>query len=386
MHMNSKDTKVKLTSKLPNVGTTIFTQMSALANEVGAHNLSQGFPSFPVDPQFKSILKQTVEENVHQYAPMPGLLALREQISRIVAEEYNRSIAPDQVLITAGATQAIFTAIQALVHAGDEVVIIDPAYDCYRPAVDLVHAKAIHVTLTHQLTLDVDAIRQSMNEKTRMLIINNPHNPTGTVFSKQEIDDLVEVLEMFPNCIVLSDEVYEFINFTEELISFNYYPQLFHRLITISSFGKTLHVTGWKVGYLIASNELMNEIKKVHQFLVFSVSHFAQHAIANYLTTFNVRELAPFYKSKQAYLAKQLANSRLTLMPCLGTYFQVVDISNITEMNDVDYAIWLTKEYGVATIPLSVFYTFQPPTNFLRLCFAKDDETLLKAGEILCKI
>lgn len=386
MQMNSKYTKVKLTSKLPNVGTTIFTQMSALANEVDALNLSQGFPSFPVDEQFKSILKQTVEENVHQYAPMPGLLALREQISRIVAEEYNRSITADQVLITAGATQAIFTAIQALVHTGDEVVIIDPAYDCYRPAVDLVHAKAIHVPLTNQLTLDVDAIRHSMNNKTRMLIINNPHNPTGTVFSKQQIDDLVEVLEMFPNCIVLSDEVYEFINFTKEQISFNYYPQLFNRLITISSFGKTLHVTGWKVGYLIASNELMSEIKKVHQFLVFSVSHFAQQAITSYLKTFDVRELAPFYKSKQEFLAKQLANSRLTLMPCSGTYFQVVDISNMTEMNDVDYAIWLTKEHGVATIPLSVFYTSQPPANFLRLCFAKDDETLLKAGEILCKI
>lgn len=386
MQMNSKYTKVKLTSKLPSVGTTIFTQMSALANEVGALNLSQGFPSFPVDEQFKFILKQTVEDNVHQYAPMPGLLALREQIARIVYEEYTRRISPDQVLITAGATQAIFTAIQALVHAGDEVVIIDPAYDCYRPAVDLVHAKAIHVPLTHQLTLDVDAIRHSMNNKTRMLIINNPHNPTGTVFSKEQIDDLVEVLDMFPNCIILSDEVYEFINFTKEQISFNYYPQLFHRLITISSFGKTLHVTGWKVGYLVASNELMTEIKKVHQFLVFSVSHFAQQAIASYLKTFKVRELVPFYKSKQEFLAKQLANSRMTLMPCSGTYFQVVDISNMTEMNDVDYAIWLTKEHGVATIPLSVFYTSQPPTNFLRLCFAKDDETLLKAGEILCKI
>ena len=377
---------MNLTSKLPHVGTTIFTQMSALANEVGAINLSQGFPNFPVSEAFKTILKQTVDENVHQYAPMAGLISLREQLTRIIGESYQRTLSVDDILITAGATQAIFTVIQALVHENDEVIIIDPAYDCYRPAVDLVKGKAIHIPLTNRLELDVQAIEDAMCNKTRMLILNNPHNPTGTVFSKQQIDDLVAVLEKFPNCMVLSDEVYEFINFNQEKVSLNYYPQLFDRLITVSSFGKTLHVTGWKLGYLTACQPLMDEIKKVHQFLVFSVSHFAQHAVSEYLKSFNVTELASFYRAKQQFLANKLVNTAFKLMPCSGTYFQVIDISQVTDMNDVDYAIWLTKEKGLATIPLSVFYTDQAPKNYLRLCFAKDDDTLTKAGEILCTI
>jgi methionine transaminase len=384
--MNAKDTKGIVSSKLPQVGTTIFTTMSALANEVGALNLSQGFPNFPVDERFKSVLKQTVDEGVHQYAPMPGLLSLREQITRIVGENHARALSPDDVLVTAGATQAIFTTIQALVNEGDEVIIIDPAYDCYRPAVDLVKGRAIHISLTKDLQLDLDALHNKLTSKTRMLIINNPHNPTGAVFNRDQLDVLVGLLENYPRCLILSDEVYEFIQFTHEQISLNHYPQLHNRLITVSSFGKTLHVTGWKVGYLTAVGDLMREIKKVHQFLVFSVNHFAQHAIAEYLRDFQVGELAPFYHAKQHYLAEKLGGSRLKLMSCAGTYFQVVDISAVTELGDVDFAIWLTKERGVATIPLSVFYDSQPPTNYLRLCFAKDDETLTKAAEILCQI
>lgn len=384
--MNVKDTKGIVSSKLPHVGTTIFTTMSTLANEVGALNLSQGFPNFPVDERFKAVLKRTVDEGVHQYAPMSGLLSLREQIARIVGENHRRVLSPDDVLITAGATQAIFTTIQALVHEGDEVIIIDPAYDCYRPAVDLVKGHAVHISLTKDLQLDLEAIGNKLTSKTRMLIINNPHNPTGAVFNRNQLEALVGLLENYPRCLILSDEVYEFIQFTNEQISLNHYPQLHSRLITVSSFGKTLHVTGWKVGYLTAVGELMHEIKKVHQFLVFSVSHFAQHAIAEYLRDFQVSELAPFYHTKQHFLAEKLANSRLKLMPCAGTYFQVVDISAVTELGDVDFAIWLTKERGVATIPLSVFYDSQPPTNYLRLCFAKDDETLTKAAEILCQI
>ncbi len=384
--MNTKDTKVNLTSKLPEVGTTIFTQMSALANEVGAINLSQGFPNFPVSEQFKQILKETVDKNVHQYAPMQGLLSLRETIARIAQNEYKRNLHPDEVLITAGATQAIFTAIQALVHEGDEVIIIDPAYDCYRPAVDLVKGKAIHIPLDKELNLDLDVIANKMSERTRMFIINNPHNPTGTVFGKKQMNELVSILERFPNCLILSDEVYEFINFTNEEISFNHYPQLFERLITVSSFGKTLHVTGWKMGYLTAVGSVMQEIKKVHQFLVFSVSHFAQQAIDTYLQIFDVKSLAPFYHEKQIFLERKLKQSSFNIIPSSGTYFQIVDISKVTEMKDVDYAIWLTKEKGLATIPLSVFYNFQPSYNYLRLCFAKDEETLTKAGEILCQI
>lgn len=384
--MNLKDTKVKLTSKLPEVGTTIFTQMSALANEVGAINLSQGFPNFPVSEEFKQILKDTVDQNVHQYAPMPGLMNLRETIVGIVQQEYKRELNTDDVLITAGATQAIYTAIQALVNEDDEVIVIDPAYDCYRPAIDLVKGKAIHVALDHNLDLDLNKVEDKLSEKTRMLIINNPHNPTGTVFGKEKMDVLVSILERFPNCLILSDEVYEFINFTKEEVSLNYYPQLFDRLITVSSFGKTLHVTGWKVGYLTATGEVMKEIKKVHQFLVFSVSHFAQQAIDTYLNSFDVKKLAPFYQEKQLFLENKLKQSPFKIMPCSGTYFQVIDISEVTDMKDVDYAIWLTKEKGLATIPLSVFYNSQPSFNFLRLCFSKDEETLTKAGEILCQI
>lgn len=377
---------MRLTSKLPNVGTTIFTQMSALAAETGAINLSQGFPGFPVSEDFKRILADTIHQNVHQYAPMQGLLTLREQIRQVVDQEYQRKIGAEDILITAGATQAIFTVVQALVNEGDEVLIIDPAYDCYRPAVDLVKAKAVHISLDNELRLDIDAIEDALNSRTRMIIVNNPHNPTGTVFPKSQMDSLVGVLEKYPDCFILADEVYEFINFLGEPVSFNYYPQLFDRLICISSFGKTLHATGWKVGYLTAPDKIMKEIMKVHQFLVFSVSHFAQSAIAEYLKIFDIKELAGFYRAKQEILSNSLSKSSLKLMPCSGTYFQVVDISGVTDMGDVDYAIWLTKEKGVATIPLSVFYTSQPFSSYLRLCFAKDEETLLKAGDILCQI
>jgi len=384
--MNVKDTKGLVTSKLPDVGTTIFTTMSALANEFGAVNISQGFPNFPPDAGFIEIMANTAVKNVYQYAPMQGIISLREQICELIQNEYARAMQIEDVLVTAGATQAIFTAIQALVHPGDEVIIIDPAYDCYRPAVDLVGAKAVHIPLTETFELDLDALGKNMSGKTKMLIINNPHNPSGVVFGKKQMDGLVGLLDNFPNCLILSDEVYEFINFSGELISMHYYPQLFDRLITVSSFGKTLHMTGWKVGYLTATGKVLEEIKKVHQFLVFSVSHFAQEVIATYLKSFEVKELTPFYERKRAFLADKLAHSKLGLIPCSGTYFQVVDTRKVTDMGDVEFAIWLTKERGIATIPLSVFYNHQPPQHYLRLCFAKDDETLTKAGDILCQI
>jgi methionine transaminase len=384
--MNAKDTKGNVKSKLPKVGTTIFTTMSALAAEVGAVNVSQGFPNFPPDEQFLKILHDTVPKNVYQYAPMQGLLSLREEIQKLVKREYSRTLELNEILVTAGATQALFTAIQALIGPGDEVIIIDPAYDCYRPAVDLVGGVPVHISLNAHFELDLDAISDKLNPKTRMLILNNPHNPTGVVFSKKQVDTLVSLIEKHPNCLVLSDEVYEFINFSGELISLNYYPQLTDRLITVSSFGKTLHMTGWKVGYLTASGWVMEEIKKVHQFLVFSVSHFAQEVIASYLQSFDVKALTPFYEQKKEFLADKLANSNFELIPCSGTYFQVIDTRRATEMSDVEYAIWLTREKGIATIPLSVFYDSQPPKHYLRLCFAKDEDTLTKAGNILCQI
>lgn len=375
-----------ITSKLPHIGTTIFTQMSSLAYKVGAINLSQGFPNFPLDPNLKHIFEQQAQENVHQYAPMMGVLSLRETLVEIINKTYQRKLSPDNILITAGATQAIFTVIQALIHPNDEVILIDPAYDCYRPALDLVSATTHSIALTNNFELDLDKIEQKMNDKTRLFIINNPHNPSGTVFSKQQMDDLIVLLERHPNCLILSDEVYEFINFTNEKTSLNYYPSLLERLITVSSFGKSLHITGWKVGYLTANTTLMNEIKKVHQFVVFCVNHFAQCAINTYLKRFDLDQLSDFYREKRNFLLGYLSKSKLTPVKCRGTYFQTVDISGVTNMKDVDYAIWLTKNAGLASIPLSVFYATNPKTNYLRLCFAKDDETLTKAGEILCQI
>ena len=375
-----------ITSKLPNIGTTIFTEMSALANEVGAINLSQGFPNFPLDPELKNSFAKYLNENVHQYAPMMGLLNLRETLASLIQSSYNRNVLPENILITAGATQAIFTIIQAFIHPNDEVIVIDPAYDCYRPALDLVQAKTYHIQLTDEFELDLDLIAQKLNDKTRMFIINNPHNPTGAIFSKKQLNVLVGLLEKYPNCLVLSDEVYEFINYTDENVSLNNYPSLFNQLIAVSSFGKSLHITGWKVGYLTANDELMNEIKKVHQFLVFSVSHFAQAAINDYLQKFDVHTLSSFYLSKRNQLQKWINQSKFELIPCNGTYFQTIDISNVTDMKDREYAIWLTKNVGIATIPLSVFYANNPKTNYLRLCFAKDEITIKKAGELLCQI
>ena len=373
-------------SKLPHVGTTIFTVMSALANVHKAINLSQGFPDFPIDEQFKEILRESIDKNVHQYAPMMGLTTLREEICRLVFEQHQRQVHIDEVLITAGATQAIFTTIQALIHAGEEVIIIDPAYDCYGPAVDLVKAKRIHISLTEDLNLDLAGIENALNEKTRMLILNNPHNPTGAVFSKEQLNSLIQILERYPNCLILSDEVYEFINFTEENITLHQFESIHERLITASSFGKTLHITGWKVGYLIAPESLMFEIKKVHQFLVFSVNHFAQSAIAEFLKIYRVEEISPLFLRKRNLLQELLKPSKFELLPCRGTYFQLVDYSKISNESDVEFSQWLTKEIGVASIPISVFFDGVFNKKYLRLCFAKSDEILTSAATRLCKI
>ncbi len=375
-----------LRSKLPNVGTTIFSVMTALANEHGAVNLSQGFPDFPLDEDFKDILNQSLTQNVHQYAPMMGLPMLREQIVRLVREQHQRQLSVDEVLITAGATQAIFTAIQALVQTGDEVVILDPAYDCYAPAVDLVGAKRIHVPLNAALGLNLEKLAQAINEHTRMLVINNPHNPTGRVFSNSDLSGLIEILDKFPNCLILSDEVYEFINLSGRVVTMHQFETIRDRLITVSSFGKTLHITGWKVGYLCAPTALMKEITKVHQFLVFSVNHCAQYAIARYLENYQIESIRELYRRKRNLIQDLLAPSRFKVLSSEGTYFQLVDFSEISELSDVEFSKWLVQEVGVATIPISVFFNEPFHKKYLRLCFAKSDEVLTQAAEKLCKI
>lgn len=376
----------KMNSKLPNMGTTIFTTMSALANEHTAINLSQGFPDFPLDPQFEEILRRNLTKNVHQYAPMMGLPKLHEAIQKLILNQHNRQLALDEILVTAGATQAIFTTIQALVHKNDEVIIIDPAYDCYAPAVELVGGRCIHIPVTDALELNLDRIQASMNSNTKMLIINNPHNPTGVVFSTEQLKGLNQILDSYPNCLVLSDEVYEFINFTADKITMHQFESLHNRLITVSSFGKTLHVTGWKVGYLTAPKHLISEIAKVHQYLVFSVNHYAQDAIADYLDIADISKISVMYNAKRDQLQHLLQKSKFKILPCSGTYFQLVDYSAISQEKDTDFAIWLTKEIGVATIPISVFFKEEFTKPILRLCFAKSEETLTQAAQRLCQI
>jgi methionine aminotransferase len=373
-------------SKLPHVGTTIFSVMSSLAVEHNAYNLSQGFPNFPVDDQLLSIFKEQASLNVHQYAPMAGFPKLRQEIAVKVKEHYNREIQEQDVLITAGATQAIFATIQALVHPGEEVIILDPSYDCYESPVMLSNAKSIRIPLSNDFLPDWDRIRSAVNSKTRLIITNNPHNPSGRMWNLSDFNELQALLNDFPNLYVLSDEVYEFITFEKQHISAHQIDGLKDRAIIVSSFGKTFHITGWKIGYLIAPPLLMKEIQKVHQFLVFCVNSPAQAALATYLPEKNLYELGPFYQEKRDYFQSLLRKSRFQLLPSEGSYFQVASYEQISNESDVEFAIKLTKETGVASIPLSVFNADGSDRKLIRFCFAKDNETLSKAAERLCSI
>lgn len=374
-------------SKLPKVGTTIFTTMSKMAADFNAINLSQGFPNFAIDPILEDLLQKNSRENVHQYAPMAGLPVLLEAIATTIKSTYGRTIHPTtELLVTAGATQGIFTTIQALVGFGDEVVIIDPAYDCYEPAIILAGGKPIHVAMKADFTIDWLEIRNVISQKTKLLIVNNPHNPSGRVMDQADLDSLTNVMRDYPNLLLLSDEVYEYITYEQAHLSANLVPEIYDRTIIISSFGKTFHITGWKMGYLVAPEKLMVEIKKVHQFLVFSVNSVAQKTLADYLSQTDVSSLGAFYQQKRSLFQNGLTNSKFKLLPSEGTYFQTADYSQISSENDVQFCEWLTREKGVAAIPLSVFYEHPPEQHIIRFCYAKTDETLLAATERLCAI
>ena len=374
-------------SKLPLVGTTIFTTMSKMAADYNAINLSQGFPNFPIDPILEEIVRSKTGENVHQYAPMSGLPNLLEKISEMIFNQYNRKIDPaSSLLVTAGATQAIFTTIQALVHKNEDVIILDPSYDCYESPVILAGAKPIRIPLNDNFLPDWDKIRSSVSDKTRLIITNNPHNPSGTVWKKEDILELEKLVLDFPNLVVLSDEVYEFISFESKHISANTSEILKDRSVIVSSFGKTFHITGWKIGYVVAPEFLMKEIKKVHQFLVFCVNSLAQASLAEYMNHVDVSTLGRFYQEKRDAFREQLKNSRFELLPCEGTYFQLGSYVNVSDESDVDFAKRLVIEHGVATIPLSVFNANGDDRKILRFCFAKDDKTIQQATEKLCKI
>ncbi len=374
-------------SKLPHVGTTIFSVMSKLAAESNAINLSQGFPNFPVDPKLIEVYQRKLGENVHQYAPMPGNPRLLAEISELIEASYKRRLNPsEEILVTAGATQGIFTAITALIHTNDEVVILDPSYDCYEPSITLTGGIPIRVQLNSEFLPDWDAIEHVVSDRTRMIIINNPHNPSGRIWAKSDMDALEKLVLKFPRLLVLSDEVYEFITFEQKHISAHVYESIHDKLITVSSFGKTFHITGWKMGYLTAPKSLMTEIKKVHQFNVFSVNSVAQAVLADYLPTVDVQSLGKFYQEKRDLFVSLLAKSRFELMPCDGTYFQTARYSQLSTESDVEFCKTLTTQHGVAAIPISVFNGNGSDQNVIRFCFAKDSETLHQAAKKLCAI
>ncbi len=375
-----------LASKLPHVGTTIFSTMSALAQQYDAINLAQGFPNFDIDAVLQNCLIEAARSNAHQYAPMPGTMQLRAQIVDLISKQYNRNLDPQEVLVTAGATQAIFTTIQALVHQGQEVLILDPSYDCYEAPVVLTGAQPIRIPLGLDFRPNWAQIRASITANTRMLITNNPHNPSGTIWGPDDFEQLESIMQDFPDLLLLSDEVYEFIAFEQAHQSIHERPQIRDRAIIISSFGKTFHITGWKMGYLVCVPELMKEIHKVHQFLVFSVNSVAQHALSLYLAKVDIQSLAHFYRQKRDIFRNALAESRFELLPAEGSYFQVASYAAISDEPDTDFCIRLTKEFGVAAIPLSVFNANGEDRKLLRFCYAKTTETLHAATDKLCKI
>lgn len=376
-----------LMSKLPNISTSIFTVMSKMAAEYNAINLSQGFPNFPVDERLTDIVAKLAKENVHQYTPMSGYAPLLSKIATLVNTSYGRTMQPEtELLVTAGATQAIFTTITALVKNNDDVIILDPSYDCYEAPVLLCNANPVRVALNDDYTPNWEIIEKACTSKTKMIIINNPHNPTGKILTDSDFEALEILLEKYPDIVLLSDEVYEYITFEEKHISAHTREKLLNRSVMVSSFGKSFHVTGWKVGYLIAPEYLMKEIKKVHQFLVFSVNSICQVAISEYLDIVSIAEIGKLYQEKRDYFRQLLKDSRFELMPCEGTYFQVASYATISNENDVDFCKRLIIEHGVAAIPISTFYADGKDLKLIRFCFAKDNATLEEAAKRLCVI
>jgi methionine aminotransferase len=377
---------MKHISKLPTVGTTIFTKMSALANKHNAINLSQGFPNFKSDKLLIDLVSNAMQSGYNQYAPMAGSLDLREAIATKFMNLYNTSYHPEsEITVTAGATQAIYTIISAFVRTGDEVIIFKPAYDCYEPAITVNGGKTIAVQLeTPNYSVDWKLVKQKITDKTKLIIVNTPHNPSGTIFSEADMLELEKITEG-TNIIVLSDEVYEHIVFDKkEHQSACLFKGLKSRSFITASFGKTFHNTGWKIGYCCAPKVLMDEFKKVHQFNVFSVNHPMQKGLAAYLKTpSHYTELSDFFQEKRDLFLSLIKDSSFQFKPSGGTYFQVLDYSKITEEYDVDFANRLTIDYKIASIPLSVFNDNGIDNKVLRFCFAKTNETLKQAAEIL---
>ncbi|MCB5163131.1 methionine aminotransferase [Marinomonas algarum] len=385
--MTPSFTAPTLLSKLPATGVTIFTKMSALANEKGAINLSQGFPDFPPDPRLLERASQALLTGNNQYSPMTGLPLLREAIADLIARHYGRNVhVADEITVTSGASEAIFDAITALIKLGDEVILFDPAYDLYEPTVTLAGGICKRVSLeAPTFRPDWQAFEATLTAKTRLVLINTPHNPTGSCWLAEDVERLWQAVQ-HRDVYVLSDEVYEFIQFNESVVSVHKHQRLAERSIIVSSFGKSFHLTGWKVGYVVAPADITAELRKVHQYVTFCTATPLQQALAEHLLALPEESagLAGLYRQKRDVLRNALANSRFHLLPCDGTYFQLLDYSDISDLDDVAFCEWLIDEVGVAAIPISVFY--QTPPNgqrLIRLCFAKEDDTLVEAAQRL---
>jgi len=375
-----------MNSKLPDIPTTIFTIMSKMAHDHNAINLSQGFPDFSCSGELIGLVHKYMKEGYNQYAPMFGVPELREAISEKTRELYSREYDPEkEINITAGATQAIYTAITALVHEDDEVLVFEPAYDSYVPAIKINNGQPVYVQLKEpDYTIDWGEVEKAINSRTKMMILNSPHNPTGSALSASDLEELRKLIKG-TNIMILSDEVYEHITFNGmKHQSMALHPELAERSIIISSFGKVFHTTGWKVGYCLAPEMIMNEFRKVHQFNVFAVNTPVQYAIAEFLKNKNeYLKLNKFYEQKRNLFNDLFKETGFIIRPSRGTYFQLLDYSGITDIKDTVFAEKLTKEYGVASIPVSVFYHEKIDNKVLRFCFAKEDKTLEQAAEKL---
>lgn len=380
---------LKIHSRLPEVGTSIFTVMSRMAVEHGAINLSQGFPDFPVSAELIGLISQAMKDGYNQYAPMPGAPALKKVIADVIKLTYNHTVDPDtEIVVAAGGTEAIFSSIAALIGAGDEVILFDPSYDCYAPSVRLNGGTPVYINLNPpDFSIDWDLVRSKITARTKMIMINTPHNPSGAVLLEDDLKTL-EALALKHDLIVLSDEVYERLIFDGfEHQSVLKYPALASQSIAVFSFGKTFHATGWKVGYTVAPANLTAEIRKAHQFVTFSVNTPVQMALSQYMTDpAHYTGLGKFYQQKRDFFLEQIKGSSFEPMACHGSYFQLLSYKNISGKSEKEMAEWITKEHKVASIPVSAFYSDKTDNRLLRFCFAKKEETLEKAGQILKKL
>ena len=374
---------------MPNAPTSIFAIMSRLSNEQNAINLSQGFPNFPASKELINLVSKAMKAGYNQYSPMPGIIELREVIAEKISNLYGAVYDPEsEITITAGATEAIYGIISAFVGHGDEVIIFAPAYDCYEPTIKLNGGKTIEIELeAPYFKVDWKKVKASITNRTKMIIINTPHNPTGTVLSERDMQILEDLLKD-SNIIVLSDEVYEHIVFDGiKHQSVSRFKGLAERSFIVASFGKTFHATGWKTGYCVAPKELMTEFRKIHQFLVFSVNHPVQRALATYMKNpEKYLELPDFFQRKRDFFLEAIKHTKFTIIPSKGTYFQLLGYEAISEENDFDFAVRLTMEKKIASIPISVFYKNKIDNKMLRFCFSKEEDTLYKGAEILNQI